>query len=115
MSQTMDLAAAFAGQHDAWCAGDARLGGSSAAGSTAVVSEELSDAAALSAAEDENDIVNIRIRRPATLFTAPIISWRWRPDPKNASSILPCWAPAAKLFYGCVTLMISDKLRTLPS
>ena len=30
--------------------------------STAVVSEELPDAAALSAEEDENDIVNIRIR-----------------------------------------------------
>lgn len=35
--------------------------------STAVVSEELPDAAALSAAEDENDIVNIRIRATGNL------------------------------------------------
>lgn len=64
--------------------------------STAVVSEELSDAAALSAAEDENDIVNIRIRATATLSTAPIISWRWRPGPKTPSILPWCWAPAAK-------------------
>ena len=35
--------------------------------STAVVTEELPDAAALSAAEDENDIVNIRIRATGNL------------------------------------------------
>ena len=46
--------------------------------STAVVSEELPDAAALSAAEDENDIVSIRIRA------------------KTPSISLWCWAPAAK-------------------
>lgn len=64
--------------------------------STAVVSEELPDAAALSAAEDENDIVNIRIRATATLSMVPIISWRWRPGPKTPSISLWCWAPAAK-------------------
>lgn len=64
--------------------------------STAVVSEELPDAAALSAAEDENDIVNIRIRATETLSMVPIISWRWRPGPKTPSILPWCWAPAAK-------------------
>ena len=62
----------------------------------AAVSEALPDAAELTAAEDENDIVSIRIKAPATLSTAPITSWKWRPTPRTPSILLWCWAPAAK-------------------
>ena len=51
--------------------------------STAAVSEELPDAAELTAVEDENDIVSIRIRATGNLVYGSSIS-------------LWCWAPAAK-------------------
>ena len=80
--------------------------------STAVVSEELSDAAALSAAEDENDIVNIRIRATGNLVYGSDYKLEVETRPENTQYIAVVLGTSGEA-YGYVTLMISDKLRTL--
>ena len=55
--------------------------------STAVVSEELPDAAALSAAEDENDIVNIRIRATGNLVYGSDYKLEVETRPENTQYI----------------------------
>ena len=57
--------------------------------STAVVSEELPDAAALSAAEDENDIVNIRIRATGNLVYGSDYKLEVETRPENTQYIAP--------------------------
>ena len=64
--------------------------------STAVVSEALPDAAALSAAEDENDIVNIRIRATGNLVYGSDYKLEVETRPETPSILPWCWAPAAK-------------------
>lgn len=80
--------------------------------STAVVSEELPDAAALSAAEDENDIVNIRIRATGNLVYGSDYKLEVETRPENTQYIAVVLGTSGEA-YGYVTLMISDKLRTL--
>ena len=80
--------------------------------STAVVSEELSDAAALSGAEDENDIVNIRIRATGNLVYGSDYKLEVETRPENTQYIAVVLGTSGEA-YGYVTLMISDKLRTL--
>ena len=80
--------------------------------STAVVSEELSDAAALSAAEDENDIVNIRIRATGNLVYGSDYKLEVETRPENTQYIAVVLGTSGEA-YGYVTLMISEKLRTL--
>ena len=55
--------------------------------STAVVSEELPDAAALSAAEDENDIVSIRIRATGNLVYGSDYKLEVETRPENTQYI----------------------------
>ena len=80
--------------------------------STAAVSEELPDAAALSAAEDENDIVNIRIRATGNLVYGSDYKLEVETRPENTQYIAVVLGTSGEA-YGYVTLMISDKLRTL--
>ena len=80
--------------------------------STAVVSEELPDAAALSAAEDENDIVSIRIRATGNLVYGSDYKLEVETRPENTQYIAVVLGTSGEA-YGYVTLMISDKLRTL--
>lgn len=80
--------------------------------STAVVSEELPDAAALSAAENENDIVNIRIRATGNLVYGSDYKLEVETRPENTQYIAVVLGTSGEA-YGYVTLMISDKLRTL--
>ena len=80
--------------------------------STAVVSEELPDAAELSAAEDENDIVNIRIRATGNLVYGSDYKLEVETRPENTQYIAVVLGTSGEA-YGYVTLMISDKLRTL--
>ena len=80
--------------------------------STAVVSEELPDAAALSAASDENDIVNIRIRATGNLVYGSDYKLEVETRPENTQYIAVVLGTSGEA-YGYVTLMISDKLRTL--
>ena len=80
--------------------------------STAVVSEELPDAAELSAAEDENDIVSIRIRATGNLVYGSDYKLEVETRPENTQYIAVVLGTSGEA-YGYVTLMISDKLRTL--
>ncbi len=80
--------------------------------STAVVSEELPDAAALSAAEDENDIVSIRIRATGNLVYGSDYKLEVETRPENTQYIAVVLGTSGEA-YGYVTLKISDKLRTL--
>ena len=80
--------------------------------STAAVSEELPDAAALSAAEDENDIVSIRIRATGNLVYGSDYKLEVETRPENTQYIAVVLGTSGEA-YGYVTLMISDQLRTL--
>ena len=80
--------------------------------STAAVSEELPDAAALSAAEDENDIVSIRIRATGNLVYGSDYKLEVETRPENTQYIAVVLGTSGEA-YGYVTLMISEKLRTL--
>mgnify|MGYP000258401172 FL=1 len=80
--------------------------------STAAVSEELPDAAALSAAEDENDIVNIRIRATGNLVYGSDYKLEVETRPENTQYIAVVLGTSGEA-YGYVTLIISEKLRTL--
>ena len=80
--------------------------------STAVVSEALPDAAELTAAEDENDIVNIRIRATGNLVYGSDYKLEVETRPENTQYIAVVLGTSGEA-YGYVTLMISDKLRTL--
>ena len=80
--------------------------------STAAVSEELPDAAELTAAEDENDIVSIRIRATGNLVYGSDYKLEVETRPENTQYIAVVLGTSGEA-YGYVTLMISDKLRTL--
>ena len=80
--------------------------------STAVVSEALPDAAELSAAEDENDIVSIRIKATGNLVYGSDYKLEVETRPENTQYIAVVLGTSGEA-YGYVTLMISDKLRTL--
>lgn len=80
--------------------------------STAAISEELPDAAELSAAEDENDIVSIRIRATGNLVYGSDYKLEVETRPENTQYIAVVLGTSGEA-YGYVTLMISDKLRTL--
>ena len=74
--------------------------------STAAVSEELPDAAALSAAEDENDIVNIRIRATGNLVYGSDYKLEVETRPENTQYIAVVLGTSGEA-YGYVTLMLS--------
>ena len=80
--------------------------------STAAVSEELPDAAELTAVEDENDIVSIRIRATGNLVYGSDYKLEVETRPENTQYIAVVLGTSGEA-YGYVTLMISDKLRTL--
>ena len=80
--------------------------------STAVVSEELPDAAELSAAEDENDIVNIRIRATGNLVYGSDYKLEVETRPETTQYIAVVMGSSGEA-YGFESLMISDKMRTL--
>ena len=80
--------------------------------STAAVSEELPDAAEPTAAEDENDIVSIRIRATGNLVYGSDYKLEVETKPENTQYIAVVLGTSGEA-YGYVTLMISDKLRTL--
>ena len=80
--------------------------------STAVVSEELPDAAEPTAVGDENDIVSIRIRATGNLVYGSDYKLEVETKPENTQYIAVVLGTSGEA-YGYVTLMISDKLRTL--
>ena len=78
----------------------------------AAVSEALPDAAELTAAEGENDIVSIRIKATGNLVYGSDYKLEVETHPENTQYLAVVLGTSGEA-YGYVTLMISDKLRTL--
>ena len=74
--------------------------------------EELPDAAAPASAEDENDLVSIRIKATGDLVYGSDYKIEVQTHPENTQYIAVVLGTSGES-YGYVTLMISDKLRTL--